>query len=137
MSFHSRHRLGLAAALALGCCAFTAPSPALAATQIGDTPADFPQHVTAPAHIGDTPADFPQHVTAPAHIGDTPADFPGAASSRTPHAILAQPERTVGGNVDPALPIALSLAALLLGLFGVVALRRTETVRRHLAGRAH
>jgi hypothetical protein len=51
---------------------------------------------------------------------------------------IVRPERTVVRDVDQALPIALSTAALLLALGGLgIALARTGVVRRGLANRTH
>jgi len=79
------------------------------------------------AKVGDTPADFPGASRAPsvalkaAKVGDTPADFPGASGA--PDVPLTtievvRPERTIVRDVDEALPIALSGAALLIVLMG-------------------
>jgi hypothetical protein len=148
MSLHRIHRRQIrGAALALGCCvALVAPSAASALDKIGDTPADFPNAAgTAAIKIGDTPADFPRSlVVSPvsaASKGDTPVDFPGARRApefQAPSTIqIVRPERTVVRNVDEALPIALSSAALLLAVGGLgIALVRTGTARR-LVSRTH
>jgi hypothetical protein len=119
LSRHPRRQVRLAA-LALGCCVLIAPSAASA------------------DKIGDTPADFGKPVLFAPKIGDTPADFPGA--SRTPQfeaprtIQVVRPERTVVREVNEALPIVLSGAALFLALGGVgIALVRTRSARRGLA----
>ena len=137
MSFHHRHRRRIRrATLALACCALAAPSAAFAA------PADSGPPVTPAAKLGDTPADFAQPVAPAPTGGDTPADFPGATRApqyQAPRTIsIVRPERTVVRNVDQALPIALSSAALLLALGGLgIALARTGVVRRALTHRTH
>ncbi len=66
--------------------------------------------------------------------GDTPVDHPGA--SRTPTAApttieVVRPERTIVRDVDDALPLILSSAALLLVLAGLgITLFRTRMVPR-------
>jgi hypothetical protein len=119
LSRHYRRQVRRAA-LALGCCVLIAPSAASA------------------EKIGDTPADFGKPVLFAPKIGDTPADFPGA--SRTPQfeaprtIQVVRPERTVVREVNEALPIVLSGAALFLALGGVgIALVRTRSARRGLA----
>ena len=137
MSFHHRHRRRIRrAVLALACCALAAPSTAFAA------PTDSGPSVTAAAKLGDTPADFGQPVAPAPAGGDTPADFPGATRApkyeAPPTISIVQPERTVVRDVDQALPIALSTAALLLALGGLgIALARTGVVRRGLANHTH
>ena len=129
------------AALVLGCCALIAPSVA-SGDKVGDTPADFGKRVMFAAKIGDTPADFPQSLAIAAvsgpRSGDTPADFPGASRGsqfEPPRTIeVVRPEPTVVREVNRALPIVLSGAALLLAIGGVaIALVRTRTARRSLA----
>ena len=65
--------------------------------------------------------------------GDSPIDHPGASRAQpAPTTVeVVRPERTIVSDVDEALPIALSSAALLLvlGLFGVT-LARTRLVPR-------
>jgi hypothetical protein len=137
MSFHHRHRRRIRrATLALACCALAAPPAAFA------VPADSGPSVTPAAKLGDTPADFAQPVAPAPTGGDTPADFPGATRApqyQAPRTIsIVRPERTVVRNVDQALPIALSSAALLLALGGLgIALARTGVVRRGLTDRTH
>jgi hypothetical protein len=116
------------AALALGCCALMAPSAA-SADKIGDTPADFGHPVAG--GLAATPGSSPK-------VGDTPADFPGASRApqfEAPRTIqVVRPERTVVREVNEALPIVLSGAALLLAMGGVgIALVRTRSARRGLA----
>ena len=137
MSFHHRRRRRIRrATLVLACCALAAPSAAFAA------PADSGPLLTPAAKLGDTPADFAQPVAPAPTGGDTPADFPGATRApqyQAPRTIsIVRPQRTVVRNVDQALPIALSSAALLLALGGLgIALARTGVVRRGLTDRTH
>ena len=105
-------------------------------------PADSGPSVTPAAKLGDTPADFAQPVAPAPTGGDTPADFPGATRApqyQAPRTIsIVRPERTIVRNVDQALPIALSTAAVLLALGGLgIALTRTGVVRRGLTDRTH
>jgi hypothetical protein len=71
--------------------------------------------------------------------GDTPVDHPGAsrASTAVPSTIeVVRPERTIGRDVDEALPLILSSTALLLVLAGIaITLVRTRLVPR--PGRSH
>ena len=132
----------------------SSPSAGNAAAKVGDTPADFPRAGGAPAvalsaasKVGDTPADFPRAGGAPAvalsaasKVGDTPADFPGASGAPdVPTTIqVVRPERTVVRDVNEALPIALSGAALLIVLMGAAfVLVRVRVERRHAVGRSH
>jgi len=133
----------------------SAPSAHNAAARIGDTPADFPGAsgapgvpLTAAAKVGDTPADFPGAsgapgvpLTAAAKVGDTPADFPGASGAPDvpPTTIqVVRPERTVVREVNEALPIVLSGAALLIVLMGAAFLLvRVRLQHRHAVGRPH
>jgi hypothetical protein len=152
MSSHRRHLRR--AALSMACCALAAPSLASAA-QGGDTPADFgrpvafatataasPRSVAVDPKVGDTPADFPRPVILGPSGGDTPVDFPGASRAArfdAPHTIsIVRPERTVVRDVDEALPIVVSSAALLLALCGLgLALIRAGVLRRGLTERTH
>jgi hypothetical protein len=106
----------------------TAPN---AATKAGDTPADFPGATRAPG-VG---------LNAPAKVGDTPADFPGASRApdvAPPTIEVVRPERTIVRDVNQALPIALSGAALLIVLMGAAFLLvRVRLERRHAVGRLH
>jgi len=143
MSFHHHHhhhhhrrRRIRRAALALACCALAAPSTAFAA------PADSGPSVTPAAKLGATPADVAQPVAPAPTGGDTPADFPGASRApqyQAPRTIsIVRSERTVVRDVDQALPIVLSIAALLLALGGLgIALARTGVVRRRPANHTH
>jgi hypothetical protein len=87
------------------------------------------------------PASSPSAHDAAAKVGDTPADFPGArgAPDVPPTTIeVVRPERTVVRDVDEALPIALSGAALLIVLMGAAfVLVRVRVERRHAVGRSH
>jgi hypothetical protein len=124
MSFHCHRRRIRRAAVALAACALVAPSAA-SAQKIGDTPADFPRSLTAATKTGDTPVDFPGASRAPQY------DAPRTIS-------VVRPERTVVRDVDQALPIVLSSAALLVALGGVgIALARTGSRRRRLAETTH
>jgi len=111
--------------------ALVAPSAANAAPRVGDTPTDFPGASRAPAvaHIAAT------------KIGDTPTDFPGAsrAPAVAPTTIqVVRPERTVVRDVNEALPIVLSGAALLIVLMGAAFLLvRVRLQHRHVVGRSH
>jgi hypothetical protein len=71
--------------------------------------------------------------------GDTPADHPGAsrAPSAAPTTIeVVRPERTIVRDVDEALPLILSSAALLLVLAGLgITLIRTRMLPRPDASR--
>jgi hypothetical protein len=71
--------------------------------------------------------------------GDTPVDHPGAsrAPSTAPTTIeVVRPERTIVRDVDDALPLILSSAALLLVLAGLgITLVRTRMVPRPGASR--
>ena len=133
----------------------SSPSASNAAAKVGDTPADFPRASGAPAvalssatKVGDTPADFPRASGAAAvalgsaaKVGDTPADFPGASGAPDvpPTTIqVVRPERTVVRDVNEALPIALSGAALLIVLMGAAfVLVRVRLQHRHAVGRSH
>jgi len=96
----------------------------------------------ARGELGATPADVAQPVAPAPTGGDTPADFPGASRApqyQAPRTIsIVRSERTVVRDVDQALPIVLSIAALLLALGGLgIALARTGVVRRRLANHTH
>ena len=83
----------------------------------------------------------PSAASAAPKVGDTPADFPGASGAPDvpPTTIeVVRPERTVVRDVDEALPIALSGAALLIVLMGAAfVLVRVRVERRHAVGRSH
>ena len=87
------------------------------------------------------PGSSPSAHDAAAKVGDTPADFPGASGAPDvpPTTIeVVRPERTVVRDVDEALPIALSGAALLIVLMGAAfVLVRVRVERRHAVGRLH
>ena len=87
------------------------------------------------------PGSSPSAHDAAAKVGDTPADFPGAsgAPDAPPTTIeVVRPERTVVRDVDEALPIALSGAALLIVLMGAAfVLVRMRLQHRHAVGRSH
>ena len=132
-------------ALAIGLVAIGALVPVSAASAL-QAPGSSPSANNAAAKVGDTPADFPGASRAPGvalstKVGDTPADFPGA--SRTPAVApptieVVRPERTVVRDVNEALPIALSGAALLIVLMGAAfVLVRVRVERRHAVGRSH
>jgi hypothetical protein len=137
MSFQRhRHRIRRAALALAACTAIAAPAAALA------DPPGAGVGIAAAPKIGDTPADFPKSLAPTTTTGDTPVDFPGA--SRAPQydapatISVVRPERTVVRDVDEALPIALSSAALLLALGGVgIAFARTGSRRRELADPTH
>ncbi len=129
--------------LAIGLVAVGVLVPVSAASALQEPSADH-----AAAKVGDTPADFPGASRAPGvalnaatKVGDTPADFPDA--SRTPAAApptiqVVRPERTVVRDVNEALPIVLSGAALLIVLMGAAFLLvRVRLERRHAVGRSH
>jgi hypothetical protein len=133
----------------------SSPAAHTAAAKLGDTPADFPGASRTPsaaleaaAKVGDTPADFPgasgtpsAALEAAAKVGDTPADFPGASGAPNvpPTTIqVVRPERTVVRDVNEALPIVLSGAALLIVLMGAAFLLvRVRLQHRHAVGRSH
>ena len=87
------------------------------------------------------PGSSPSAHDAAAKVGDTPADFPSAsgAPDGPPTTIeVVRPERTIVRDVDEALPIALSGAALLIVLMGAAfVLVRVRVERRHAVGRLH
>ena len=87
------------------------------------------------------PGSSPSAHDAAAKVGDTPADFPGASGAPDvpPTTIeVVRPERTIVRDVDEALPIALSGAALLIVLMGAeFVLVRVRVERRHAVGRLH
>ena len=87
------------------------------------------------------PGSSPSAHDAAAKVGDTPADFPGASGAPDvpPTTIeVVRPERTIVRDVDEALPIALSGAALLSVLMGAAfVLVRVRVERRHAVGRLH
>jgi hypothetical protein len=87
------------------------------------------------------PGSSPSAHDAAAKVGDTPADFPGASGAPDvpPTTIeVVRPERTIVRDVDEALPIALSGAALLIVLMGAAfVLVRVRVERRHAVGRSH
>jgi len=132
--------------LAIGLVAIAALVPVGAASALQD-PGASPSAPNAAAAVGDTPADFPGASRAPsvalkaAKVGDTPADFPGASGA--PDVPLTtievvRPERTIVRDVDEALPIALSGAALLIVLMGAAFLLvRVLLQHRHTVGRSH
>jgi hypothetical protein len=133
--------------LAIGLVAIVALVPVGAASALQD-PGSSPAAQPAAAKVGDTPADFPGASRAPsvalkaaAKVGDTPADFPGAsrAPSVPPTTIqVVRPERTVVRDVNEALPIVLSGAALLIVLMGAAFLLvRVRLQHRHAVGRPH
>jgi hypothetical protein len=133
--------------LAIGLVAVAALVPVGAAPALQD-PGSSPAAHMAAAQVGDTPADFPGAsrapsvaLEAPARVGDTPADFPGAsrAPSVPPTTIqVVRPERTVVRDVNEALPIVLSGAALLIVLMGAAFLLvRVRLQHRHAVGRSH
>ena len=136
MSIHRHRRRIRRAALSLAACALVAPT----AVALADPPGAGVGIAPAPK-IGDTPADFPKSLALTTTIGDTPVDFPGAtrAHNDAPRTIsVVRPERTVVRDVDQALPIALSSAALLLALGGVgMTLVRTGRRRGELADPTH
>jgi hypothetical protein len=136
MSIHRHRRRIRRAALSLAACALVAPT----AVALADPPGAGVGIALAPK-IGDTPADFPKSLALTTTIGDTPVDFPGAtrAHNDAPRTIsVVRPERTVVRDVDQALPIALSSAALLLALGGVgITLVRTGRRRGELADPTH
>jgi hypothetical protein len=96
--------------------------------------------VSAASTLAD-PGPSPSADTAAAKIGDTPADFPGASDAPVvpPTTIeVVRPERTVVRDVDEALPIALSGAALLIVLMGAAfVLVRVRLQHRHAVRRSH
>jgi hypothetical protein len=96
--------------------------------------------VSAASALAD-PGSSPSADTAAAKIGDTPADFPGASDAPVvpPTTIeVVRPERTVVRDVDEALPIALSGAALLIVLMGAAfVLVRVRLQHRHAVRRSH
>jgi hypothetical protein len=137
MSIHRHRRRIRRAALSLAACALVAPT----AVALADPPGASVGIAPAPK-IGDTPADFPESLAPTTTIGDTPVDFPGATRAPrydAPRTIsVVRPERTVVRDVDQALPIALSSAALLLALGGVgITLVRTGRRRGELADPTH
>ena len=87
------------------------------------------------------PGASPSAPNAAAAVGDTPADFPGASGAPDvpPTTIeVVRPERTIVRDVDEALPIALSGAALLIVLMGAAFLLvRVLLQHRHTVGRSH
>ena len=87
------------------------------------------------------PGSSPSAHDAAAKVGDTPADFPGASGAPDvpPTTIeVVRPERAIVRDVDEALPIALSGAALLIVLMGAAfVLVRVRVERRHAVGRSH
>jgi hypothetical protein len=133
--------------LAIGLVAIAVLVPVGAASALQD-PGSSSSAPNAAAAVGDTPADFPGASRAPsvavgaaAKVGDTPADFPGASRALDvpPTTIeVVRPERTVVRDVDEALPIALSAAALLIVLMGAAFLLvRMGLQHRHAVGRSH
>jgi hypothetical protein len=133
--------------LAIGLVAVGALVSVSAASALED-PGSSPSAGNAAARIGDTPADFPGAGGAPsvalkpaAKVGDTPADFPGAsrAPAAAPQTIeVVRPETTVVRDVNEALPIVLSGAALLIVLMGgAFVLVRVRLQHRHAVGRSH
>ena len=132
--------------LAIGLAAIVALVPVGAASALQD-PGSSPSATNAAANVGDTPADFPGASRAPsvalkaAKVGDTPADFPGASGAPDvpPTTIqVVRPERTVVRDVNEALPIVLSGAALLIVLMGAAfVLVRVRLQHRHAVGRSH
>ena len=132
--------------VAIGLVAIGALVSVSAASALED-PGSSPSAGNVAAKVGDT-ADFPGAGGAPsvalkpaARIGDTPADFPGASGAPDvpPTTIqVVRPERTVVRDVNEALPIALSGAALLIVLMGAAfVLVRVRVERRHAVGRSH
>jgi FtsP/CotA-like multicopper oxidase with cupredoxin domain len=133
--------------LAIGLVAIVALIPVGAASALRE-PGSSPSAHNAAANVGDTPADFPGASRAPSvaltaapKVGDTPADFPGAsgAPAAAPQTIeVVRPETTVVRDVNEALPIVLSGAALLIVLMGAAfVLVRVRLQHRHAPGRSH
>ena len=133
-------------ALVLGLAACMAIAAQASAQPIRDTPAHYPGAQPAPTiKIGDAPADFAQPVARPADskaevgetAGDTPVDHPGASRApeyTAPTTIqVVRPEHTIVRNVDEALPVVLSSAALLVALGGCTFLL-VATIRRRRPG---
>jgi hypothetical protein len=131
MKIRRRRRARRVAALALAACA------ALAAPA-GAVPSENQQ--PASARIGDTPADFARPVAPAPRSGDTPVDHPGASRApgyTAPTTIqVVRPERTIVRDVDEALPVVLSSAALLVAIGGCAFLL-VGTVRRRRLGSSH
>jgi hypothetical protein len=145
-SHRRRRRRRRIRALALGLAACTAIAAPASAQAIRDTPAHYPGAHPAPAiKIGDTPADFAtatrwtalarSYALAAPKVGDTPVDHPGASRApeyTAPTTIqVVRPERTIVRDVDEALPVVLSSAALLVALGGctfllVASIRRSR-----------
>jgi hypothetical protein len=141
-SHRRRRRRRRIRALALGLAACTAIAAPASAQAIRDTPAHYPGAQPAPTiKIGDTPADFAQPPARPAdskaNVGDTPVDHPGASRApeyTAPTAIqVVRPERTIVRDVDEALPVVLSSAALLIALGGCTFLL-VSSIRRSRPG---
>lgn len=140
MQFARRRRRRIRA-LVLGLAAFTAVAAPAGAQPARDTPADPVSTHSAPAiKIGDTPADFAQPVTAAPRASDTPVDHPGASRApeyTAPMTIeVVRPERTIVRDVDEALPVVLSSAALLVALGGCAFLL-AGSIRGRRPGSSH
>jgi hypothetical protein len=127
---HRRHRT-IAAVLAGLCLA--APASANAIPQ-GDTKYDTPSAGMSAAVTTPAPA-ASASPSSSAPLGDTKSDSPGASGApqyQAPSIQVFRPERTIVRDVNQALPIVLSAAALLLALGGVgIVARRTRSLPRH------
>ena len=106
-----------------------------------DAPARYPSTQAAPTiKIGNTPADFVQPPAPVPKAGDTPVDAPGASRApeyTAPTTIqVVRPERTIVRDVDEALPVVLSSAALLVAL-GSCTFLLVASIRRRRLGSSH
>ena len=128
-------RLAKTIAIALAACSIALPAAASA-----DRSCDLKTHSVRPQTGSCVPVPYDTEPAAGFRGGDHPADHPGM--SRAPQydgpttIEVVRPERTIVRDVDEALPIALSGAALLLVLAALLGtLVRGRLVPR--PGRSH
>ena len=123
MQSHRRRRRRIRA-LVLGLTACTAVAAPAGAQPIRDTPAHYPSTQAAPTiKIADTPVDDPGASRAPEYTAPTTIQ-------------VVRPERTIVRDVDEALPVVLSSAALLVAL-GSCTFLLVASIRRRRLGSSH
>ena len=135
----TRSRLAVAAVALAACTATPAAAsadslPATYRSDAAQSGGSVPSSRSDAAQSGAESASVSTFPAADFRGGDTPADHPGASRAVTavPATIeVVRPERTVVRDVDEALPVILSGAALLLALAGLaIALGRTRFTPR-------
>ena len=146
MKFSSTSRT-LAAIIAASCLAIPASASAMPYSQPSTTHSDAAQSGSQPttdrtdaAQAGSSGTTSISTFPSQGFSGDNPADHPGMSRAQqydAPTTIeVVRPQRTIVRDVDQALPLILSSAALILVLAGAgTALVRTRMVPR--PGRSH